>query len=221
MFVPVLALTVQLGAGAALAKPTTFAVDPNHSRVTFSIRHIFSKVPGNFTLARGTLVFDPDAPTSGSVRADIDAASVDTANPKRDGHLRSADFFDVEKFPTITFVSKQVKDLGQGKLQVAGDLTMHGVTKPVTLEAGYLGSGPGPDGALRAGFEATTRVDRKEFGIVWNRALDQGGTLLGDDVDIRLDIEGVEQRPEEAKDSGSKPADGKGAGGKSTEKSGK
>jgi len=183
------------GAATVLAKPVAFVIDPNHSRATFSIRHIFSKVPGSFTRLQGTLTFDVDAPTVSSVRAEIDASSIDTANSRRDADLRSDNFFDVEKYPTLTFVSGKVKDLGQGKLEVAGDLTMHGVTKPVTLAASYLGSGPGPDGVLHAGFEGTTRIDRKEFGIVWNRTLDQGGTLLGDDVDVRLDIEAIVQPP--------------------------
>jgi polyisoprenoid-binding protein YceI len=187
-----------LTSSTARAKPATWKIDPNHSRITFSVRHLFSKVPGNFDTFTGTIRFDPDDPSSASTQVEIDAKSVDTKVERRDDDLRSPNFFDVEKYPTITFTSTGVKDLGGGKLQVAGTLTMHGVTKPVTLATTVLGSGPAMNGQVRAGFEATTTLDRKEYGIVWNRQLDQGGMLLGDDVAIELDIEAVAETDEAA-----------------------
>lgn len=176
----------------AEAKPVTWKIDPNHSRVTFSIRHMFSKVPGTFDAFSGTIQLDPDKPAAASTQVEIEAKSINTNVERRDNDLRSPNFFDVEKYPTISFVSTGVKDLGSGKLEVAGNLTMHGVTKPVTLAAALLGSGPGMNGETRAGFEATTTIDRKQFGIIWNRQLDQG-MLLGDDVAIQIDIEAVAQ----------------------------
>lgn len=182
----------------AQAKPTTWDIDPAHSQVAFTIRHIFSRVPGHFGTFSGTIQFDPDSPGTGSVQVEIDANSINTSVEKRDNHLRSADFFDVAKYPKITFVSTGVKDLGGGKLEVTGNLTMHGVTKPVTLATVVLGSGPSMQGQLRAGFEATSKLDRTAFGIIWNKTLDQGGTLLSNDVDLTLDVEAVEHTAEAA-----------------------
>lgn len=185
-----LALTLAL-ASAASAAPATWSIDPSHSQVGFSIRHFFSKVPGTFSKFSGSVVYDPQKPENSSVKADIDPASIDTKNEKRDNHLRSEDFFDVVKFPTLTFVSTKVTADGENKLKVDGNLTMHGVTKLVTLEVTFLGAGPSRQGEQRSGFEATTSVNRKDFGILWNKTLDQGGTMLGDDVDIKINVEGV------------------------------
>src|SRR5258705_6732444 len=173
------------------AAPQTFEIDPVHSRVEFTIRHMFSKVTGSFGKFQGSILYDAAAPASSAVKAEIDASSIDTNNEKRDGHLKSPDFFDVAKYPSLTFTSTKVTPGQGGKLKVEGTLTIHGVSKAVVLDAGFLGSGPGLDGVGRAGFEATTKVDRKDYGIVWNKTLDQGGTLLGDDVDINLEIEAV------------------------------
>lgn len=181
------------------AAPQTYEIDPVHSRVEFTIRHMFSKVTGNFGKFQGTIHYDPAAPLASSVNAEIDASSIDTNNDRRDGHLKSPDFFDAAKYPTLTFASTKVSPVADGKLKVEGTLTMHGIAKPVVLDAAFLGSGPGLDGVTRAGFEATTKVDRKDYGIVWNKALDQGGTLLGDEVQINLEIEAVAPQP----DSGS------------------
>jgi len=178
-------------ATAASAAPATWTIDPNHSEVGFSIRHFFSKVPGTFGKFSGSVVYDPQKPENSSVKADIDPASIDTKNEKRDNHLRSEDFFDVTKFPALTFVSTKVTAAGENKLKVDGNLTMHGVTKPVTLDVTFLGAGPSRQGEQRSGFEATAKINRKDFGILWNKTLDQGGTMLGDDVDIRLNVEGV------------------------------
>ena len=191
----VLALSLAL-ASAAQASPSTWAIDPSHSQVGFSIRHFFSKVPGSFTKYSGTIVYDPEKPTASTVKAEIEATSISTNNERRDNHLRSEDFFYVEKFPTITFESTKVTSVGDGKLMVEGNLTMRGVTKPATLDVTFLGAGPGMQGEQRAGFEAVTKVNRKDFNILWNKALDHGGTMLGDDVEIRIGVEGVIRAPE-------------------------
>jgi len=203
-------------ATAVQAAPTTWTIDPSHSNVTFTIRHFFSKVTGSFTKFSGEVVYDPANPAASATKVSIDAASINTANERRDGHLKSADFFDVEKFPTLTFESTKVTADGK-KLTVEGHLTMHGVTKPVKLEGEFLGAGPAM-GGQRAGFEASTKIDRKEFGIIWNKVVDQGA-MLGDDVDIRLAIEGVNQPEKKADAQGAQGA--KGGGDKSGEASAK
>lgn len=169
------------------AQAATWDIDQAHSSVGFSIRHIFSKVPGFFDKFSGTIEFDPANPTAASVKVDIDPASINTKNTQRDEHLRSGDFFDVAKFPAMSFQSTKVTKGEGNALSVEGNLTMHGVTKPVTLAVTFLGAGPAM-GGQRAGFEATSKFDRKDFGIVWNKALDNG-TVLGDDVTIAIGIE--------------------------------
>jgi polyisoprenoid-binding protein YceI len=182
------ALLVALALLSGTARAAEWTIDTNHSAVAFSVRHLFSKVPGNFDRFSGTIDYDPAAPAAGSVKVSIEAASINTKNEKRDNHLRSADFFDVEKHPTLTFESTKVIPGDGNAFRVEGNLTMRGVTKPVTLAVTFLGAGPAM-GGQRAGFEATTTVDRKDYGILWNRTLDQGGTLLSDDVTISINIE--------------------------------
>jgi len=123
----------------------------------------------------------------------IDASTINTDNERRDGHLRSADFFEVEKYPTVTFKSTKVKKTGEGTFEVTGDLTMRGVTKPVVLAAEILGFGPGPDGKQRGGFHATAQINRMDFGVSWNKQLETGGVLLGQDVAIDIMVEGVKK----------------------------
>jgi polyisoprenoid-binding protein YceI len=188
------ALVVVALALSASAQATSWIIDPNHSSVGFSIRHLFSKVPGAFDKFSGTIDYDPANPTAASVKVEIDPASIDTKTQKRDDHLRSPDFFDVAKFPAMTFQSTKVTKGEGNALAVEGNLTMHGVTKPVTLAVTFLGAGPAM-GGQRAGFEATTKIDRKDFGIIWNKTLDSG-TLLGDDVDIAIGIEGYTPPPD-------------------------
>jgi polyisoprenoid-binding protein YceI len=183
-FAALAATALLLGLSPAVqAAPATWTIDPNHSNVTFTIRHFFSKVNGSFTKFSGKIVYDPANVAASSAKAEIDAASIFTANERRDGHLKSADFFDVEKHPKVTFESTKITPAGD-KVKIEGNLTMHGVTKPVTLEGAFLGAGPD-----KAGFEASGKVDRKDFGIVWNKVADQGGMMLGDDVTIRIDVE--------------------------------
>ncbi len=184
---------------AALAAPAhaaakVYTVDPVHSEVTFQIRHLVSTVRGKFDTFEGTVVMDPDDPAASRVDFSIDASSIDTGVDKRDTHLRSEDFFYVEKFPRITFASQKVEPSGKDAYDVTGTLTMRGVAKQVTLPVKFLGTAGDPWGNTRAGFSTSTTLDRQEFGIKWNQALDQGGVLLGDDVDIAIDLEAVQKK---------------------------
>jgi polyisoprenoid-binding protein YceI len=171
----------------------TFAIDPGHSEVGFLVRHLVSQTRGRFNDFSGTVNLDPKNLTSSSVEFKIKAASIDTNVPDRDKHLRSADFFDAEKFPEITFKSKSIKATGKDAYNVTGTLTMHGVSKEVTLPVTYLGQAKDPWGNTRAGFETSTTLNRKDFGIVWNKAVDNGGVLLGDDVKVDINLETVKK----------------------------
>ncbi|HVE13450.1 MAG TPA: YceI family protein [Elusimicrobiota bacterium] len=175
---------------AASARATTYEIDAVHSQVGFKVRHMMAgKTPGRFERFSGTVEYDAKNPKSWSTQASIDAASINTGNEKRDGHLRSPDFFDTAKFPTLSFVSTGVRDWKDGKGKLLGKLTMHGVTKDVVMD---LESG-GESGD-RAGFSATTKIDRRDYGIVWNKALDKGGVVVGNDVEISLEIEAVRKK---------------------------
>ncbi len=169
----------------------TWEIDPVHSSAEFSVRHMMvSKVKGRFTKLSGTITVAED-PLASSVEATIDATSVDTHDPTRDNHLRSADFLDVESYPTITFASTEVR-AGSGGHQVVGDLTIRGVTRSVTLDLEHNGTGPDPYGGVRTGFSATTEINRKDFGLVWGAAIEgTGGAVVGDKVSIALEIEAI------------------------------
>jgi polyisoprenoid-binding protein YceI len=187
------ALALLASASIASAATTEFKIDPNHSIVGFSIRHFFSRVQGRFKDFSGTIQFDDKNPASSSVDVTIQASSITTENDRRDGDLRSPNFFSVDSFPTITFKSTKVTPAGENAFKVDGDFTMHGVTKPVTLDVSFLGMGKvsmgGRMGRTIAGFEGKTTLNRKDYGIIWNQTLDQGGTMLGDDVAIAITIE--------------------------------
>src|SRR5436305_1288907 len=183
----VLTTAVALPAQAA----DTFNVDPHHSEVGFQIRHLVTQVRGKFTDYKGTIQLDPAKPESSSVQFDIKAASIDTGVADRDKHLRSADFFDVEKYPDITFQSKSVKMTGKDRYAVTGTFTLHGVSKEITLPVTLTGMIKDPGGNQRAGWSTETTLNRKDYGIVWNKALDNGGALLGDDVKVAIDLESV------------------------------
>ena len=193
------ALTLLSFATAASAAPLTFDIDKPHTQVGFSIRHFFSKVPGQFKEFSGTIVVDETDPPASSVEVTIQAASIFTGNDKRDAHLMSPDFFAVDSFPTLTFKSTKVAPAGKDKYKVTGDLTMRGVTRSVVLDVEFLGMGQvgigGRSMGTKAGFEATTTVDRTDFGINWNKALDQGGVMLGQDVAISLHVEANLRQP--------------------------
>jgi polyisoprenoid-binding protein YceI len=176
----------------AVAEPAVYKVDPDHSGVAFSIRHFVSNVPGRFRDFDGSIRYDKLSPGISSVEFTARAESIDTGNSDRDEHLRSADFFDAKKFPTLTFTSSEVKAVDADTLEVTGDLTLHGVTKRITIPVEVLGTVKTPNGE-KAGFQALFTVNRKDFGITWNRVLDAGGTVLGEDVKIDVEIEGNRQ----------------------------
>jgi len=177
----------------------TWNIDPSHSTIAFSVRHmVVSKTRGRFNKWSGKLRFDAENPAASSVEVDIDPASLDTGDAQRDAHLRSPDFFDVEKHPTASFRSIKVEVAGEDRYRVAGHLTVHGITQPVVLDVTYEGSGKDPWGGERAGFSATTTIDRKNFGLEWNKALETGGLLVGEKVELNLEIEAVKQAAQQA-----------------------
>lgn len=186
------ALAVAFALGAATAGATTYAVNREHTSVNFRVKHLFTYVEGRFRTFEGTIVFDPDAPEKTVVTGSIDAASIDTNVEKRDNHLRSADFFDVERYPKITFRSTKVTDIDRTAqtAKIHGTLTIKDVTKPVVLDAKFLGAATDPWGNKKAGFSATTTINRKDFGLNWNEVLETGGVLVGEEVEIRLEVEG-------------------------------
>jgi len=194
-------LTTILVALAALVAPSlapaaTWQVDPAHSTVGFSIRHMMiSNVRGQFKTFTATATGDPLKPTEASVKATIDVASIDTGNEKRDAHLKNPDFFDAAKYPTITFESTKIERAGDTGLKVTGNLTLHGVTKEVVLDVEGPVTVKDPQGVLKAGAHATTKIDRQDFGITWSKALDGGGVMLGDEVTITIDVEGQQTAP--------------------------
>jgi polyisoprenoid-binding protein YceI len=175
--------------GAALAK--TYTVDRDHSSVGFRVRHLFTDVQGRFRDFQGTIQFDPANPSVTQVKGVISAKSVDTDNEKRDEHLRGSDFFAAGEFPEIRFESDRVTDVDKaaGSAKIHGNLTMHGVTKPVALNARFLGEAADPWGNQKAGFSAEVTIDRREWGLTWNKALETGNVLVGNDVTIRIDVE--------------------------------
>jgi polyisoprenoid-binding protein YceI len=177
----------------------TYSIDPGHSEVGFSIRHMVTNVRGRFNDFSGTVNMDPKNLPKSSVELHIKAASIDTAVPDRDKHLRGADFFDVEKYPEITFKSESIAPAGKDKYNVTGTLTLHGVSKKVTLPVSFLGQAKDPWGGTRAGFETATTLNRKDYGIVWNKAIDNGGVLLGEDVKVEINLEAKADTPADKK----------------------
>jgi polyisoprenoid-binding protein YceI len=173
------------------AVKTVWQIDTSHSGVSFVVRHMFTKVRGRFTAFGGTVETDAGSLTDGKVSVEIDAESIDTNDPQRDGHLRTNDFFGVGDNPKITFVSTSITPRGNNEFLVNGDLTIRGVTRPVSLEAEYEGGGNTPFGTEVASWTAETEIDRKDFDLTWNAPLEAGGFLLGDNVKIQLDIEAV------------------------------
>jgi len=180
-----------------IASASAWNIDPDHSNIGFKVKHLMvSNVKGSFEKHSGTLDLDDKDIAKSRVAVTIETASINTNVQKRDEHLRSPDFFDVARYPTMSFVSKKVVKVGKDKLQVTGDLTLHGVTRPVVLdvEAPSLES-KDPWGNIRRGAFATTRINRKDFGLVWNKALETGGVAVGEDVTITLEIELIKAQP--------------------------
>lgn len=173
---------------------TLYALDPSHSTVEFSVRHLMiSKVRGRFAAFQGSIELAPGSDIPQAVGVTIDAKSIDTREEQRDNHLRSADFFDVERYPNLTFESTRIEGT-PSDLRVTGNLTMHGVTKEVTLEAEFEGHASDPWGGQRVGYSAKTTVNRKDFGLSWNQALETGGVMVSDEVRIELNVQAVLQK---------------------------
>lgn len=182
-----------MSANAPETTTTTWNIDPVHTVAEFKVRHMMiSNVKGHFTGVTGVLTLDEQDITKSHVEASIDAASINTREADRDTHLKSADFLDVEKFPTLTFTSTRVTRTGEGELQVEGDLTIHGVTRKVVFNVeGPTAPGKDPWGNTRIGLTATTKINRKDFGLTWNAALETGGILVGDEVTITFDVQAI------------------------------
>lgn len=173
--------------------PTTWKIDPVHSVAEFKVKHMMiSNVKGQFTAVNGVLTLDEADVSKSRVEVTIEAASINTREPQRDTHLKSADFFDVEKYPTLSFTSKRIVSAGDGELTMTGDLSIHGVTREVVFAVeGPTAPGKDPWGNTRIGASATTKINRKDYGLVWNAALETGGILVGDEVTITLDVQFV------------------------------
>lgn len=188
---------LSLGLSLSLAAPAladTYTIDKNHSEAAFQVRHILTKVRGTFRDFAGTIVMDKAKPENSSVEFRIKAASIDTGVQKRDDHLRSPDFFDVATHPEIVFKSTKVVSKGNNTFDVTGDFTMHGVTRQITLPVTFLGEQKFGKGA-KAGFETGLTINRKDYGLLWNRALESGGVMVGEEVEIAINIEADLQAP--------------------------
>jgi len=169
-----------------------WAIDPSHSTVTFTIRHMMTKVRGEMQVKDGWIDADNDELSKARVEVVLDAATINTGVEARDNHLRSADgHFDVANYPTITFKSKRIEGKDPSNFRVIGDVTIHGITKEVALSASFNGEGKDPWGNRRSGFSAETKLNRKDFNLTWNQALEAGGFLLGDDVKLDIDVEAL------------------------------
>lgn len=183
-----------MSTSASASTVSAWAIDPSHSVVELAVKHMmFSTVKGRFPNVAGVISLDEGNLANSSVSAQIDAASISTGESNRDGHLRSADFLDVENFPEIRFVSTGIVPRGGAAFVIVGDLTIRGVTQEVTLDAELAGKGADPWGGQRAGFTATTAINRKDFGLTWNQGLETGGVLVSDQVKITLEIQATQQ----------------------------
>ena len=174
---------------------TTWSVDPTHSHVEFAVKHLMiSTVKGRFGDVKGTVQYNESDPKQSKVEIEIGTASVDTRADQRDAHLRSPDFFDVERFPSMTFKSKRIEGDVNGEFKLIGDLTLRGQTKEIALEADFQGKTRDPWGGDRMGFEAKGRLNRKDFGLTWNQALEAGGLVVGEDIKMSIEVELVKQK---------------------------
>ncbi len=187
-----------LGAlGVLAADPApAFGIDPVHSSVGFKVRHLVSKVSGSFKEFSGTIAGDPKSPSEASIAFTIKAGSVDTQNADRDKHLNSPDFFDTAKFPEISFKSSKIVPKGGDKFEVTGTFTLHGVSKDIVVPVTFGGLAKDPWGNERAGFSVALTLNRKDYGINFNKVLDAGGMMLGDDVEVSIELEAVKKGPE-------------------------
>jgi polyisoprenoid-binding protein YceI len=173
---------------------TTYAIDPVHTTVEFIVRHLMiTKVRGRFTGVAGTIELEPGSDVPSAIQARVDAATIDTREAQRDTHLKSADFFEVETHPALEFVSTRIEGT-PGDFTIHGNLTIHGVTRAVALKAEFEGRGPDPWGGQRIGYSASATINRRDFGLTWNAALETGGVVVGDEVRIELNVEAILQQ---------------------------
>jgi polyisoprenoid-binding protein YceI len=171
---------------------TAYKIDTAHSKIAFSVRHmVFAKVRGTFTKWSADLTLDPTDVAHSAVNVTIEAASIDTGEAQRDGHLKAPDFLDAEKYPAITFASRKIEKAGAGKYKVTGDLTIHGTTREAALDVEELGRGKDPWGHERIAFAAKGAIDRGDYGLKWNQALEAGGVLVGERVEFEIDVQTV------------------------------
>jgi len=193
---PLLFLNAGLASAVAderSAAVEVYGIDKDHSQVTFQVRHMLSRTRGRFTDFDGTIHLDREHPESSSVEFRVRAASIDTGNAQRDAHLRSGDFFSADEYPEVAFRSERVDLVGKDRYEATGTLSLRGVEKRLVLPVTFLGSARDPWGTVRAGFTTETVLNRKEFGMVWNAVLDNGGVMLGDEVSVTIELEGVRQ----------------------------
>jgi polyisoprenoid-binding protein YceI len=185
-------MTATITRETAPTTQTTWTLDPAHTEVGFSVKHLMiSTVRGRFADVRGTIHVDGNDLTRASVEAEIATGSIDTRQEQRDAHLRSADFFEVEKYPTLTFRSTRVERIENDRYRITGDLTIRDVTREIVLEGTDEGRGRDPWGGERLGFSATATIDRRDFGLTWNQALETGGVLVSNEIKISIDLEAV------------------------------
>jgi polyisoprenoid-binding protein YceI len=187
-------LTLAAATAAVPSRGDTYTIDRSHSEAAFQTRHLVTKLRGRFSDFAGTIRLDPGQPETSSVEFTIQAGSIDTANPDRDRHLRSADFFDAEKHPQITFKSKEIRAAGKDRYDVRGTLEIRGIAKDITVPVRFLGFAKDPWGNEKAGFEVELTLNRKDFGMVWNKSLDNGGLLLADEVQVSINLETVKAK---------------------------
>ena len=179
---------------AEIAEKTVYVIDPAHTSVEFTVRHlVITRVRGRFAGVSGSIELRAGSDVPVAVRARIDAGSIDTREAKRDAHLRSADFFEVETYPALEFASTRIEGTAR-KFTLHGNLTIHGITREVAFDSEFEGYTPDPWGGQRAGYRATTTIQRKDFGLTWNAALESGGVMVGDEVRIELDVQAVLQK---------------------------
>lgn len=189
--IAVLALLIS----ASFTQAATYNIDPSHTEVSFKVKHLgLANVGGKFLDFSGVVEFDPENIQASKTKATIKVASIDTANQKRDDHLRSEDFFNAKKNPLITFESTEIKDVQGSNFTVVGNLSINGIEKPVSLQMEHTGSAIDPWGNQRVGFQATTKINRKEFGLSWNKLLETGGLVVGEEVQVLIELEAIKDK---------------------------
>jgi polyisoprenoid-binding protein YceI len=191
----ILFATAALLLGASSSFAADYKIDPDHSKIGFKVRHLgISWVPGIFSKVEGTFSYDQNNVAASKTEATVEVGSIDTQNKKRDDHLKGEEFFAADKFPAITFKSKEIKDVSGSKFTVVGDLSMHGITKPVELAGEFTGAAKDPWGNDRVAFTADTKLNRKDFGLQWSKVLETGALVVGEEVVVSIEVEGIKAK---------------------------